>query len=85
MNELTSELSYRIHGEEIYLEIFNESIRLECQLVDPTDFSVIEPINERCFLKLYQTVTQCRSAILFGSEGLQSLAARTMRLLFIVT
>ena len=71
--------------DEIYLNLNMDSIKLDYTLVDPMHYTVVEPINYRTFLKLYQSIVQIRSSFLFEPYGLQNLAARLMKHLFIFT
>jgi|688.fasta_scaffold663635_1 hypothetical protein len=61
-----------------------ESIRLDYRLVDSLYYTIVEPINYRTFVKLYQSIIQIRSSFLFEPYGLQNATARLMKLLFVV-
>ena len=61
-----------------------DSIRLDYHLVDSLYCTIVEPINYRTFVKLYQSIIQIRSSFLFEPYGLQNVTARLMKHLFVV-
>lgn len=78
------QINYQKKDDDITLEFFNDSIKLDYQLVDPSELTIIEPFNYRILIKLYQSVIQIKNSLLFESSGLQNLSFRLMRHLFIV-
>ena len=76
---------YKRVKDELIFQVYQQHLKLQYHLVDSAHFTILEPINHRTFLKLFQAVIQSRSAVLFDPYGLQNLCCRIMKHLLLVT
>lgn len=48
-------------------------------MIDPTELMIIEPVNERTMLKVYYSLEQGTSLVMFEESSLKNMGVRLMK------